>query len=276
MLNAFNLTVSVSGRVVVESLNVWFSYFARMSLELKEKILELLERDREFRYAVAGLIGLDEILKRLDEHDRKFNEILAVLKEHTARLDGHDRKFNEILAVLKEHTARLDQHDRKFNEILAVLKEHTARLDEHDRKFNEILAEIRSIRLELVEVRSYLERFSLTLEGEAREVVAGRLRSRGLDVKLTGLVFPELEIDIYGVVGDLCVVGEASTRVGVGLIRCVDEKIAELGRRYPGCLRGRVVKVVYTMWATEDAVREAEERGIWLVKATEELTPLKI
>ena len=218
----------------MESLNVWVSYFARMSLELKEKILELLERDREFRYAVAGLIGLDEILKRLDEHDKKFNEILAVLKEHTVGLD------------------------------------------EHDRKFNEILAEIRSIRLELVEVRSYLERFSLTLEEEAREVVAARLRGRGLDVKLTGLVFPELELDIYGVVGDLCVVGEASTRVSVGLVRSVDEKIAELGRRYPGLLRGRVVKVVYTMWATEDAVREAEERNIWLVKATEELTPLKI
>jgi len=26
--------------------------------ELKEKILRLLEEDREFRYAVAGLIGL--------------------------------------------------------------------------------------------------------------------------------------------------------------------------------------------------------------------------
>ena len=143
-------------------------------------------------------------------------------------------------------------------------------MDEHDRKFNEILAEIRSIRLELVEVRSYLERFSLTLEEEAREVVAARLRGRGLDVELRGLVFPELEFDIYGVVG------EASVRVGVGLVRSVDEKVAELGRRYPGLLRGRVVKVVYTMWAAEDAVREAEERNIWLVKATEELTPLKI
>jgi len=141
------------------------------------------------------------------------------------------------------------------------------RLDEHDRKFNDILAEIRG-------TRSYLERFSLTLEEEAREVVAARLRGRGLDVKLTGLVFPEL--DIYGVVGDVCVVGEASVRVGVGLVRSVDEKVAELGRRYPGLLRGRVVKVVYTMWAAEDAVREAEERNIWLVKATEELTPLKI
>jgi hypothetical protein len=181
-----------------------------MSIELKEKIIELLEKDREFRYAVAGLIGLDEILKRLDQHDRKFNEIIE---------------------------------------------------------------EIRDIRKELVGIRSYLDRFSLTLEEEAREVIAGRLRSMGVDIKLTRLVFPELEIDIYGVVGDLCVVGEASTRIGVGVIRSVDEKLSELTSRYPDYIRGRIIKVIYTMWATEDAICEAKKRNIWLLKATEDLTP---
>jgi len=264
-----------------------------MSLDLKEKILDLLERDREFRYAVAGLIGLDEILKRLDEHDRKFNEILTVLKEHTAilkehttRLDEHDRKFNEILATLKEHTAilkeyaaRLNEHDRKFNEILAKLSEHdrkfneiVSRLDEHDRKFNSIIAEIRDIRKELVDVKSYMERFSLTLEEEAWEVITSRLRRIGVDVKLVRLTLPELEINIYGVADDLCVVGEASTRVGVGVLRSVDEKLTELRRRYPEYLRRRVLKVVYTMWATEDAVEEAKKRNIWLLKGLEDLT----
>jgi len=208
-----------------------------MSLELKEKIIELLERDREFRYAVAGLIGLDEILKRLDQHDRKFNEILAVLRDHTSRLDEHDRKFNEILK----------------------------RMDQHDRKFNEIIGEIRDI-------GSYLDRFSLTLEEEAREVIAGRLRRMGVDIKLTRLVFPELEIDIYGVVNDLCVVGEASTRIGVGILRSVDEKLIELTRKYPDRVRRRVLKVIYTMWATEDAINEAKRRNIWLLTATEDLT----
>jgi len=245
----------------------------KMSLELKEKILDLLERDREFRYAVAGLIGLDEILKRLDQHDRKFNEILVVLKEHTARLDEHDRKFNEILTRLSEHDtkfnemlSRLGEHDRKFNEIIA-------RLDEHDRKFNSIIAEIKDIRKELVGVKSYIERLSLSLEEEAWEVITSRLRRMGVDVKLTRLILPELEINIYGAAGDLCVVGEASTRVGVGVVRSLDEKLTELGRRYPECLRRRVLKVVYTIWATEDAVEEAKKRNIWLLKALEDLTP---
>ncbi|MBS7635047.1 hypothetical protein KEJ34_06115 [Candidatus Bathyarchaeota archaeon] len=33
---------------------------------LKREFLDLLDRDLEFRYAVAGYLGLSEILKRLD------------------------------------------------------------------------------------------------------------------------------------------------------------------------------------------------------------------
>ncbi|WP_440059595.1 hypothetical protein ACSU1N_00075 [Thermogladius sp. 4427co] len=47
---------------------------------LKKEFLELLESDKEFRYAVAGYLGLSEILKRLEEHDKKFNEIVEELK----------------------------------------------------------------------------------------------------------------------------------------------------------------------------------------------------
>ncbi len=49
-------------------------------VSLKEKMLRLLERDAEFRYAVAGLLGYRDILDRMREHDRKFNEILEELR----------------------------------------------------------------------------------------------------------------------------------------------------------------------------------------------------
>ncbi len=43
-----------------------------MSQWLKEEFLELLEKDKEFRYAVAGLVGLEAILKRLDKHEAEL------------------------------------------------------------------------------------------------------------------------------------------------------------------------------------------------------------
>ena len=95
----------------------------------------------------------------------------------------------------------------------------------------------------------------------------------GYEVRLSRLILPGLEVNVYGVKDDLCVVGEASTRAGVRIVRSVDEKLAELRRRYPNYLRGRVLKAVYTMWATEDAIEEARRRKVWLVKALEDLTP---
>jgi hypothetical protein len=44
---------------------------------LKKEVLDLLEKDAEFRYAVAGLLGISEILKRLD----KLEESLVKLWE---------------------------------------------------------------------------------------------------------------------------------------------------------------------------------------------------
>jgi len=218
---------------------------------MKSRILRMLKEDEEFRYAVAGLIGFTDILKRFEEHDRKFNEIIA-------RLDEHDRKFNEIIS-------RLDEHDRKFNEIIA-------RLEEHDRKFNEIMGEIRDLRMEMSRVTAYIERTSLTIEEEAREIISYRLRSRGIMLKLSSLLLPDLEINVYGVDENLCIVGEASTRAGVRIIEKLDEDIVKLSRKHPEYLREKTVKVVYTMQATPDAVQEARERGVWLLKATEDLT----
>ncbi len=51
-----------------------------MSLRLKKRFLELLEKDPEFRYAVAGYIGLHEALKRLDEHGKAIKELQEAVK----------------------------------------------------------------------------------------------------------------------------------------------------------------------------------------------------
>ena len=51
---------------------------------LKSRILRMLKEDEEFRYAVAGLIGLEEILKRLDRHEEEITR----LREDMVKLRG--------------------------------------------------------------------------------------------------------------------------------------------------------------------------------------------
>ena len=89
---------------------------------VKETFIKLLEEDKEFRFTVAGILGYRNILERLEEHDRKFNEVLSELREHRKLLEEHDRKFNEVLSELREHRKLLEEHDRKFNEIVEEIK----------------------------------------------------------------------------------------------------------------------------------------------------------
>ena len=100
--------------------------------ELKHKLLELLKVDEEFRLAVAGLIGLGDVLRRLEEHDKKFNEIIERLKEH-------DKKFYEVLERLDRHEEELIKLREDMNRGFKRHDEELARLREDMQKGFELL-----------------------------------------------------------------------------------------------------------------------------------------
>ena len=60
----------------------------------RKEFLRLLEEDEEFRLAVAAKIGLLEILQKLEQHDRKFNEMLE-------RMDRHEIEIKKIRENLR-------------------------------------------------------------------------------------------------------------------------------------------------------------------------------
>ncbi|MEM4277691.1 MAG: DUF3782 domain-containing protein [Candidatus Nitrosocaldus sp.] len=58
------------------------------NLNLREEFLNLLEKDKVFRHAVAGLIGYKELLDRLVKVEKRFRR--------------YDKKFNAILEEIKK------------------------------------------------------------------------------------------------------------------------------------------------------------------------------
>jgi len=76
-------------------------------MTLKEEFLALLEKDKEFRYAVVGLLGFEEILRRLDKHE----EELVKLREDLNRLGGNMllgfKRHDEELVKLREEMNKL-------------------------------------------------------------------------------------------------------------------------------------------------------------------------
>ncbi|MEM4317985.1 MAG: hypothetical protein QW776_03085 [Candidatus Nitrosocaldus sp.] len=47
------------------------------SNELKKKLLDMLEEDKEFRHAVAGAIGYKEILDRIAKVEEETHNIIV-------------------------------------------------------------------------------------------------------------------------------------------------------------------------------------------------------
>ncbi|QOJ78788.1 DUF3782 domain-containing protein [Infirmifilum lucidum] len=72
-------------------------------VDIKREVLRLLREDEEFRYAVAGLIGLEEILKRMDRHE----EELVKLREDMNRLVEDMNRLREDMNKLREDMNKL-------------------------------------------------------------------------------------------------------------------------------------------------------------------------
>jgi len=92
--------------------------------ELKSRMLRLLREDEEFRYAVAGLLGLEEILKRLDRHAAelvRLREDMNKLREDM--VEGFRRYDGELIRLREDMVEGFRRHDIE----LAKLREDMIR-----------------------------------------------------------------------------------------------------------------------------------------------------
>ncbi|MEM2740400.1 MAG: hypothetical protein QXQ29_06335, partial [Candidatus Bathyarchaeia archaeon] len=162
---------------------------------LKKEILELLDRDIEFRYAIAGYLGLSEILRRLDslaeeqvrlreEQTRIWEEIGKVWIEIKALREEQVKVWEEIKA-LRDEQARLREDMvagfRRHDEILERHSEEIAKLrqdmiegfERHDKEFARIWEEIKALREEHVKFRKSQIRLERSVDSLRRAMISG-------------------------------------------------------------------------------------------------------
>jgi len=79
-----------------------------METSLKREILKLLREDEEFRLAVAGLLGLEEVLGELRRLREDFN---TFVKEQARRWEENNKRW-------LENEKRWEEANRRFEAIL--------------------------------------------------------------------------------------------------------------------------------------------------------------
>jgi len=198
--------------------------------ELKAKILALLKVDEEFRYAVAGMIGYDEILKRLQKHDEKFEEILAQIKE------------------IRESQNRLENRVGSLEKSVNSLDKRVGSLEER----------VDSLASAMIAGFAEISKFAgITFEEFARKFLTASLKKLGQipqGAELTRKVIDGEEVDIF--LEDPLIVGEVTAHAETAQEVQKLIRKAELAKtRYAKEPR----KVLVILTAKREAAREIEK-----------------
>ena len=88
-----------------------------LSSSEKEKFLRTLEEDREFRYAVMGLLGFKELLERFTRLEERQSELEKWFKELAKR----QQKLEERQQRLEERFIKLEERQQKLEERIEEL-----------------------------------------------------------------------------------------------------------------------------------------------------------
>jgi hypothetical protein len=155
--------------------------------ELKTKILKILREDEEFRYAVAGIIGLEEIIKRLEKHDEKFNEILERLDRHEEELkklredmiQGF-RRHDEIMEKHAQEITRLREDMNKLREDMILgFRRHDEILERHEKEIIKLREDMnKGFQLINRRIDALGARWGIMSEEAFREGLRGTTRKR--------------------------------------------------------------------------------------------------
>ena len=261
----------------------WVEGTVSLSEEEKRRFLRALEEDEEFRLAVAGLIGLREILEELRllrrkslEHDKRFEALERKLLEHDKRFEVLERKLLEHDKRFEAIERKLLEHDRRFEAIERKLLEHDRRLEaierkllEHDEKFREVVEEIRQIWRELREVNRRLSSLELAVGAltessysrfvweELREEIVGRgerLLQRRRNARLDGE-----DVDLLIVTDKTVYVVEVKVKPKHSDVAALLAKAELAAKRYPG---KRVVPVLAGAMIGAEVEDYAREKGV--------------
>ena len=145
-----------------------------LSSNEKEKFLRTLEEDREFRYAVMGLLGFKELLERFARLEERQSELEKWFKELAKR----QQRLEERQQRLEERFIKLEERQQKLEERFAKLEDRFIKLEERQQKLEERIEELSRA------VVTIGNRFGLLVESAFRSATSGILRRYfGADAK---------------------------------------------------------------------------------------------
>ncbi|MEM4317859.1 MAG: DUF3782 domain-containing protein [Candidatus Nitrosocaldaceae archaeon] len=126
------------------------------SNELKRKLLDMLGEDKEFRHAVAGAIGYNEILDKFADLEARMDERFAKMDERFAKIEEEIRDLREESNNLrKDMNEGFRRHDEEFARVWQSIENLRKDMNEgfrrHDEEFARVWQSIENLRKDMNE-----------------------------------------------------------------------------------------------------------------------------
>ena len=228
--------------------------------DIQARMEERLARVEEEQIGIKSRIDrLEDAIARLTDIQARQEERLTRVEE---RLEEHDRKFNEIMEELKVHRLKLEEHDRKFNEIIAEIRDLR-------RVSNEHTVMLRNMQGMMLHGFEQMGRFAgISLESLVRSMLTKVMQDNGelpKDKELTSITIDSEEIDVF--CDDPLIVGEVTSYAdSIDEVYKLVKKVKLVRDRFNREPK-RILLIITNIKRDvyEDMVREAEGNGIEII-----------
>jgi hypothetical protein len=164
-----------------------------LSTDLRREFIKLLESDVEFRYTVAGYLGLSEILRSIE----KLWEEVRALREGQNKLWENQNKLWENQNRLWEEVRALRESQNKLWEEVRTLREETRKLWENQNKLWEEVRALREGQNKLWDAYIRLDRYVRSGFRDLRRVLGSTFESFAaafIEVMLEDMGYVDVEV----------------------------------------------------------------------------------
>ncbi|GAY26264.1 conserved hypothetical protein [Desulfurococcaceae archaeon AG1] len=245
-----------------------------MSVDLKilKEIVEKAVKRALEEARSEDLRIIAEAIKALTDYVREgFKQVdkrLSTLEGYLVAIKTDIPKIRDDIGLLRSDVSTLKADVSTLKSDVSTLKSDVSVLKSD---VSTLKSDVSALKASVPRIERILENLTISIEEEARIVVDGFLREKGLEISLGSIVLDKrYEFDIYGSHNGIVIVGEAKTRASEKLIDRLVKRVERARKKWPDKFAGKVIIVLYCLKYIGDP-KKAEEKGVWLIESTREL-----
>ena len=163
------------------------------SIEIKSKIIKMLKEDEEFRYLIAGLLGLEDLRESI-------RRLITAVAKNTEQIADLRAAVSDLKNAVEAHGKRISRLEKEVRFIRSSLENITISIEEEANEYIKYILSQRGIKLETgpvffdekYEFDIYGSNGAITIIGDAKTRVGANTVRRLVDrVKRVSMMWPD-------------------------------------------------------------------------------------